>query len=1145
MVENVPNRETAMRVWILALAATAAIVVAIAFHADPATALEIRTFSATPSLTQAGGHPDLVLKYAGETRDSPMTTDPCQCNDPKDIDISLPTGFIGNPHSTPQCKAADFARNQCAADSQVGVFSVLISNTGGLALEITDEPVYNLVPRPNQAGLLGVVVTPGLFNVPIYSVIGARTDSDYGLDARTDGLERQFVPQKFTYTLWGVPADDIHTPLRRSSAEAYDEVPSNSPKIPFLINPSTCNASSESVVNVTGYDNSVSSATSAWPASTGCDQLTFNPSLSARPTTTETDSPSGVDINLTVPQLLSPTFPSPSQIKATTVTLPEGFSINPNAADGKTSCSDAEANLGTLLEAGCPEFAKVGTDTIDSAALPAPISGGIYLADPRPGSRYRLILTADGFGTHIKLAGRVDPDPATGKLVASFEDLPQAPLTTFNLHFFGAERGLLATPARCGTYAVESTFTPWDEVLANQSSTQFFVLESGPEGAGCPGSSRPFAPGFSAASTGNVAGSHSPFVIDMTRNDGDQNLSGVTLSAPPGFTATLAGIPYCSDPALSVLSAGYTGLGELATPSCPAASQVGTSITGAGAGSRPIHLNGKVYLAGPYKGAPLSLVVVTPGVSGPYDLGNVAVRVAVYVDPVDAHVTAVSDPLPLILEGVLLRLRTIRVNLDRPNFTLNPTNCGRFEVGASILGDEGGVADRASHYQVANCANLPFSPQLELRMRGGIRRRGHPAIHGVLTADPGEANARKISVTLPKGELLDNAHIGTVCTRVQFGKNDCPPRSLLGRASVATPLLDQPLRGKIYLRSSAHQLPDLALDLEGQVDFEAAARIDSVHRRLRASFETVPDIPFSRIVVDLAGGSKGLVQNSESLCDRSKAAKTQDERPERSQTHKTDQIAGLLRLEIARTGEDTGDEDQGKGIRADADQGDQQDETNRLQSDRHRRAGHDAGRRRTVRRRTAGPQLRHPDDWIQQARGRNRRRQRQRLGQRHPERADLRVRSLPGAQQTRRPDRWRSLGGRLSRPQRGEQRGQRFPLRRDRRAGTSWRRSLLRNQHPHLRQFRSSQLLRRHGRRLRRALGSNRQQSPERLLRTPLSLPGLRNKPVRRLREPGQLHGVGELHQQQQDHGNPQRIVQQLGRRRQPEHVGDRNRSRR
>jgi hypothetical protein len=279
-------------------------------------------------------------------------------------------------------------------------------------------------------------------------------------------------------------------------------------------------------------------------------------------------------------------------------------------------------------------------------------------------------------------------------------------------------------------------------------------------------------------------------------------------------------------------------------------------------------------LAGPYKGAPLSLAVVTPAVSGPYDLGNVVVRAAVRVDPSNARVTAVSDPLPQIHEGIPLRLRMVRVNLDRDGFTLNPTNCDPFAVTAAVLGDQETTVARSSHFQVANCANLDFGPKLKIRLSGGIREKGHPAIHAELTSAPGEANLSGISVTLPKGELLDNSHIGTVCTRVDFAKNSCPPGSLVGRARAVTPLLDQALTGSVYLRSSDHKLPDLALDLEGTVDITAVARIDSVRGRLRARFEEVPDVPVSKITLDLQGGSKGLLQNSESLCGKPKRATT-------------------------------------------------------------------------------------------------------------------------------------------------------------------------------------------------------------------------------------------------------------------------------
>jgi hypothetical protein len=586
-------------------------------------------------------------------------------------------------------------------------------------------------------------------------------------------------------------------------------------------------------------------------------------------------------VDLTVPQEQNPDTPSPSELRSSITKLPEGFSINPNAADGKTTCSDAAAKFGTLEGAECPEFSKIGTDEIDSPALPAPISGGIYLGDPQPGNRYRLFLTASGFGTNVKLAGKVTPDPQTGQLVTSFTDLPQSPLTEFKLHFFGAERGALATPTQCGTYAVKSTFVPWDEVLPSQSSTQFFSLDQGPvdnphEGmpaAPCPQANRPFQPGFSAASAGDTAGAHSPFTVTLTRRDGDQFLSGLTTTTPPGFTAKLKGIPYCPESALARLaSSTYSGMAEQISPACPAASLVGSVVAGAGSGTRPIYLPGKVYLAGPYRGAPLSFAIVTPAVSGPYDLGNVLVRVALYVDPVDAHVRAVSDPLPQIVEGIPLRLRMIRVNLDRPDFTLDPTNCDPFQVGASILGDQGAQSEQAVHYQVANCAILPYEPSLHLRLTGGLNRRGHPAIHATVTTRPGEANSKVISVALPKGEQLDNSHLGTVCTRVLFAQDACPKGSLLGTVEVESPLLDNPLKGFAYLRSSTEGLPDLALKMKGQVELEAAAKIDSVNEGLRTTFSLVPDLPFSRISLDLQGGKRGLLQNTESLCGADKKA---------------------------------------------------------------------------------------------------------------------------------------------------------------------------------------------------------------------------------------------------------------------------------
>ncbi len=862
----------------------------------------INTYIVRPSTTQAGGHPDIFTEYKMGTWASQPEKPDCLCNTPKKLIQNLPTGMIGNPHATPQCDSVALARESCPIDSQIGVVAVLPVGelTGNTGTGYLVYPVYNMVPHTDQAGLFAFTV----LGTPILTELNARTGSDYGLRATTIGLQRDFSPYGVSLYLWGVPASPIHDRLRYQAfgqgstnlcALGFgdprfwlerNEIPpenvcykltdphsSSSPQTPFLSNPTACEGPLTTEFETLAYDHETDRRAAVYPAITGCDQLSFNPSLSAKPTTTYTDAASGLDVNLSVPQFSSALTPSPSEIRATSVTLPRGFSINPNAADGKTTCTDQEASFGTEAEARCPETAKVGTVSVDSSALPAPIPGFLYLGEPRPGDRYRVILTADGFATHIKLAGSLYPDPQTGQLTFRFPNLPQSPLTEFNLHVFGSERGALATPTQCGTYAVHSTFTPWDAALAEQNATQFFVLDHGPDGAPCPSSPRGLSPGFRAASLGNTAAAHSPFAVELSRPDGDQNLNGLTVTTPPGFSATLKGIPYCPDTVIATInSSGYTGRSELSSPACPAASQVGSVVAGAGSGSRPVYVGGKVYLAGPYKGAQLSLLVVVPAVSGPYDLGNVAVRIALRIDPLTAQVTAISDSLPQILEGVPLRTRFVQVNLNRPDFTLNPTNCDSFSVNAAISGNEGAVVNPSAHFQAANCARLPFAPKLTLKLTGSTKQAGNPALTATLTAKPGEANISRAQVTLPPTELVDNAHIRNICTRVQFNEGKtpgekCPPGSILGFAKADTPLLEKPLEGPIYLRSTGRAgLPDIVVALNGQIDIVLVGRVDSVHRSLRTTFETVPDAPVTKVLLRFDGGERGLIENSPRLC---------------------------------------------------------------------------------------------------------------------------------------------------------------------------------------------------------------------------------------------------------------------------------------
>jgi hypothetical protein len=491
----------------------------------------------------------------------------------------------------------------------------------------------------------------------------------------------------------------------------------------------------------------------------------------------------------------------------------------------------------------------------------------MYLGEPLPNERYRVIFAFDGFSLHVKLAGTAHLDPATGQVEFTLRDMPQFNFQRFSAHIFGAERGIFSTPTHCGTYPVRATFRPWAYPdLPEQGSTQFFAIDSGPNGSPCPPAERPFSPTMVAGVSDNTGGSHTELVFELNRSDGEQNLVAGKVALPPGLSGVIAGIPYCPEASLAALAeSSYLGATELRSPSCPA-SRVGSALATAGAGGKPVSMVGNVYLAGPYKGAPLSFAIVVPAVTGPYDLGNVVTRIALHVDPVSARVTASSDPLPQIIEGVPVRLRRAAVVLDRPGFAINPTNCSPFAIVADVTGDQGATARLSDHFQVANCGSLRFSPGLRIELRGANKRRGHPAIRAVLRGIPGQANLRRVQVTLPRKELFDNTHLETICTRVDFTAERCPAGSRIGMAQAFSPLLDQSLRGPVYLRTSSDRLPDLVFDLSGQVDIEIAGHTDSVGGRIRANFESLPDVPISRFVLNLAGGRRGLVVNSEDLC---------------------------------------------------------------------------------------------------------------------------------------------------------------------------------------------------------------------------------------------------------------------------------------
>jgi hypothetical protein len=514
----------------------------------------------------------------------------------------------------------------------------------------------------------------------------------------------------------------------------------------------------------------------------------------------------------------------------------------------------------------CPESSKVATGQIVTPVLRNPLNASLYMAKQTEnpfGTIFAGYLLARGQGVTLKVPAKFDVDATTGRVVATFDNAPQQPISTLELHFKGGNRGLITTPSQCGTYQTSYQLTPWSGTPPVEGTSSFTIDQN------C--AAKPFAPGFRAGSSSPLAGSFTEFVTQVTRDAGSPALTGIGVDLPPGVTAKLAGIPYCPEAALaSVPAAAGTGAGQLAAPSCPAASQIGRVVAGTGSGS-PFYVDtGKVYLAGPYKGAPLSLAVVVPAIAGPFDLGNVTVRVAVRLDRATAQVHAVSDPLPTMLQGVPLDLRDVRVLLDREGFMLNPTSCEPQQATGTITGAGGASAQVSSRFQVGECAALGFKPRISLRLKGGTKRSDNPALTVTLRPRPGDANLSGVSVAFPRSEFLDQSHIRTVCTRVQFEADQCPKGSVYGSVTAWTPLLDKPLRGNVILRSSDNKLPDLVTDLRGPAEqpikLEAAGRIDSVNGGMRSTFELMPDAPITRVVLKMQGGRKGLLENSRNIC---------------------------------------------------------------------------------------------------------------------------------------------------------------------------------------------------------------------------------------------------------------------------------------
>jgi len=866
--------------------------------------------------TQAGSHPySLEIATGFETEAGARRV--------HDFAVHMPPGLLLNPTMVPECSEADFhtprispfeassSGESCPNSSQVGVLHV---NMGG-----TDRwfGLFNLAHPFGTVAAIGA--SP--FGVPLVFKAKVR-EADAGLDLVLDEVPQSFDLRAVELSIWGTPWAPAAPPsgpgpppppnpsphndqrgnclneetsgswgacMVLGSAEATEAMVKSYLTLP----PTPCGSPLPFVGEAGSWPGEKASATAVISPLERCNKALVTPKVQL--TTNAAAARTGLALNVEVNDgggILNPRGIARPPIKTAVVSLPEGLTINPSLAAGLGVCGDAEWARETAISepgSGCPNSSKIGTVVLDGAlGLTEQLQGSVYLAQPYSnpfGTLLAVYMVArlPGRGLILKSQGKIEPDPHSGRLVATFDDLPRLLYTHFGLTLREGQRSTLISPAVCGTYGAGLETASWAEPTVFEHSSSLLLVTYGDGGGPCPSGGVPsFSPTLVAGSMAAAAGAYSPFSLRMARGDAEQEITAYSATFPPGLLGRIAGVAACPDSALAV-AAGRSGTAEQASPACPAASRIGRTVAGYGVGGTLAWASGGLYLAGPYHGAPLSVVAVNPATIGPFDLGTVIVRQAVRIDRRSAQVSLDpigSDPIPHILAGIPLHLRYIRVYVDRRDFMVNPTSCNRMRVSSSFGGAGANPFDQADDsqaistqsYQVLGCRSLGFRPRLSLRLAGSIRHGGYPSLRAVYKPRR-DAALSAVSVTLPRSVFLAQEHIDGVCTRTQFNGGDCPGASIYGHARALTPLMDEPLEGPIYLRSSHTAVPDLVADLHGRgIEIEVPGRIDSSRGGIRANFESLPDAPVTSFTLTLYGGKRGLLSNAGAPCRRTHRA---------------------------------------------------------------------------------------------------------------------------------------------------------------------------------------------------------------------------------------------------------------------------------
>jgi hypothetical protein len=858
--------------------------------------------------TQAGSHPTALRMSVGFKAGANFTED-----DVRDLSLELPPGLIENPSAAAACSQATFhtqrtspfeeeprSGESCPDRSQIGVATITSSEGGG---ETRSFGVFNVEPPPGAPSELGF--SP--YGAPITFVPAVRqADGEYGLTLKAKNITQLFNTKRLELTIWGNPWSVLHDAQRGNCLKEIEPQfgwskcqigpPKANPATAYLTLPTSCDGPLAFSASATSWQGGASTSASATSAALeGCGSLAFNPKPDGRLSDPRASSPSGYDFEIAqdTSGILDPNRLAASAVRKAIVQLPEGVTINPSVGAGLGVCTPAQYEAETPSSppgAGCPNESKIGDFRVKSPLFEETVEGSLFLAAPfqNPFSSLiaiYLVAKAPERGILVKVAGNLEADPNTGRLTASFDKLPQLPYSSLLVHFREGQRSPLASPPACGTFNTAVDLTAWRDATLTRHTDSPAQITAGVGGGPCPSGTPPFTPTALAGSINSNAGSYAPFYLRLARTDVEQEITHYSAQLPPGLLGKIAGIPYCPEAAIAAAK-GRSGVGELQHPDCPAASLIGHTYSGYGLSSVLSYAPGNLYLAGPYNGSPFSVVAVDSALVGPFDLGVIVVRSAVKVNPQSAQVSidsAGSDPIPHIIDGIPIHLRDVRVYIDRPGFALNPTSCNRFSVASTLNGSgalfsnpaDDSTANAIYNYQAFNCGSLAFRPRMALRLKGGTKRGDKPKLRVTYTPRPGDANLSSAQVTLPPSLFLAQNHIKTVCTNAQFSREACPAGSVYGKATAYTPLLEAPLTGPVYLRSSSNLLPDLVFALRGRgLRVDLAGKIDAVKGGLRGSFEGLPDAPVSKFVLVMNGGKRSIIEIAANLCKEKQIATT-------------------------------------------------------------------------------------------------------------------------------------------------------------------------------------------------------------------------------------------------------------------------------